>query len=121
MAQLLGAAPLAVTVGAVLGLPHSVPMLVPVCYAVMFMAQTRGPALIEALHNSTAAVAAQAPPEDVDPSLGVDALCAGYESHHYESTSNCLHAAGMALVFLLFGMFAVQPKASTVLMLPPTW
>lgn len=97
-------------------------------YGAMIASQTSGVEIIEHLHNKTAAVAAAAPPEDVSPDSSFDALCAGYEGHHYHSTSNCSHACGM---ILSFGFVAVlfrallQRRFVTALrvlsVLPPTW
>eukprot|EP00908_Phaeocystis_cordata_P021499 Transcript_3858.p2 GENE.Transcript_3858~~Transcript_3858.p2 ORF type:complete len:213 (-),score=64.15 Transcript_3858:118-756(-) len=94
-------------------------------YGAMVLAQRRGSDIIRVIHNSTAAAAAAAPPEDVAPDTAFEALCDGYESHHWEATSNCLHACGMLLVFAFTSALLFQPSWHGVLRLalavPPTW
>ena len=65
------------------------------------------------------------------PDSSFDALCAGYEAHHWHSTSNCLHACGMLLSFglvaTLMAALASSSKARWVgaltvaSVIPPTW
>lgn len=98
------AAGLSATLGGALALPAAVGLLL--SYGAMLASQTSGVAIVAALHNSTAAQAAAAPPDDVQADLPLEQLCAGYEAHHWESHSNVLHAAGMLLVFGLLGAAA---------------
>mmetsp|Transcript_11726 Transcript_11726/g.37440 ORF Transcript_11726/g.37440 Transcript_11726/m.37440 type:complete len:214 (+) Transcript_11726:281-922(+) len=84
-------------------------------YGAMLASQTRGVRIVAALHNETAGTAASEPLTDVGTDFGLDALCAGYEAHHWESTSNCLHAAGMLLAFKLVLAAFVQPSLSRAL------
>ena len=51
-----------------------------------------------------------------------DALCAGYEAHHWESTSNCLHACGMLWAFGVLALMLLRQKRWPMLALvPPCW
>ena len=89
----------------------------------MMLAQSRGTAIIGALHNATAAAQAAAAPDDVAPDSAFEDLCAGYERHHHHRTSNCLHAAAMLLGFGLMVAAVARPSraARVMLALPPTW
>ena len=70
-------------------------------YVAMVVSQKFGPEIIEALHGAEARAKATAPIyDDVRPDAPLHELCQGYEDHHFNSLSNCSHAAGMILVFL---------------------
>lgn len=90
-------------------------------YGSMLVAQTRGSSLIEVLHNKSAAVTAELPPDDVRPDMSLAELCAGYESHHWESTSNSLHAAGMLLTFLIISVAISCKSLRAAAAVAPTW
>lgn len=106
--------------GGLSGLP--LPFSVPLAYGAMVASQTRGLDIIGLLHNCTAQQTAAAPPDNVDADLPMDALCAGYEAHHWESTSNCLHACGMLWAFGVLALMLLRQKRWPMLALvPPCW
>lgn len=99
---------------------------VAVTYGAMLAAQSSGGLIIKAFHNDSAAAAAAARPCDVAHNLSLDALCAGYEAHHWDSASNCLHAAGMLLcigfcVLLVTCRPTIGTSLRVAIALPPTW
>ena len=58
--------------------------------------------------------------------LPLEALCEAYESHHFDSTSNVLHAAGMAVTLITAAYALCAPSVGVVrrmllLWLPPLW
>ena len=118
LAPRLLAAGLSAALGGALALPAAAGL--PLSYLAMWASQTSGLAIVAALHNSTAAKAAAAPPEDVQADLPLEQLCDGYEAHHWESHSNALHAAGMLLVFGLLGAAACG-RPRLLAWVPPTW
>ena len=97
-------------------------------YGLMVLAQTQGVSIIGLIHNASAAKAASQPDanSDVLHDASVAELCAGYEAHHWESTSNCLHASGMLLVFVFalaccMGNLTSHWKLRLAVSIPPTW
>ena len=98
-------------------------------YGLMVLAQSRGPAIIGLLHGAEARRAAEAPADDVS---GADAqplatLCAAYEAHHYDSTSNVLHAVGTAVSLATLAISLAAPglrparRVALLLRIPPLW
>ena len=119
----VGGSALAVGLGAALGSTTSMgPAGVALLYGTMVASQTSGPVIIGLLHNASAGeqAARMAEPDDVQADLAMDQLCAGYESHHYQSTSNSLHAAGMVLTFALI-VGGVRSPLQLLPFVPPTW
>lgn len=81
-------------------------MMIPlaVAYAAMYAVQSRGADIIGALWGPEAREAAVAQNvDDVQPDADVSVLCGGYDTAHWDVTSNILHAAGM-LVNLYLGL-----------------
>lgn len=97
-------------------------LLVSCGYVLMFVAQNFGPEVIEILHGKEARERATAPKyNDVLPDTPLTQLCDGYDSHHFDQLSNCLHAAGMIVAFLTLFSFIVTRKIRVLLTLPPVW
>lgn len=73
-------------------------------YALMYIAQTNGGAIVGALHGSEAAEKALSDlsADAVQPDLDIRDLCAGYAAAHFDSSSNILHAVGMVATLWLF-------------------
>jgi hypothetical protein len=91
-------------------------------YGLMFIAQSFGPDVIEALHGPAARADATAPIyDDVKPDAPLDLLCQGYEAHHYNQVSNCFHAAGMVLSFLTVCSMIISRRFEIFFSLPPIW
>lgn len=122
-------APSAIAASLLLGSTWRWPMALRIgtTYGMMMLAQSRGTALIGILHNESAAVAATAPPTDVLPDAAFESLCDAYEGHHWHSTSNCLHACGMLLVFGFLLALCTRrvstwrDAARIAQVVPPTW
>lgn len=108
-----------------------------VAYMLMVASQRYGGAIIGLLHGDAARSAAETmSTDDVQTDLSFKEMCEGYESHHFNSVSNCLHAAGMIIGFILVFQASILAKAkqyrpsgrsySTHLLiclawLPPVW
>lgn len=94
-------------------------------YGAMFMAQTRGPAIIGGLWGDAARRAAETGNDDVSPNAPLETLCRAYEAHHFDDASDMLHAAGMVLAPLAL-LRALTSKgyakrARYLAWVPPTW
>jgi hypothetical protein len=98
-------------------------LLVALSYVCMFIAQRFGAEVIEHLHGREARVKATLHYDDVKPDAPLQALCEGYDAHHFDSLSNCVHAAGMVLVFVSLVSFVRSNFKSTQILatLPPIW
>jgi len=96
-------------------------------YAAMWVVQNRGAALIGLIHGPEAQRAVEtADVSDVAHNRSYTELCQAYEAHHYNSMSNCLHAAGYVLSFLLLWRTLVGTKSTSarllrLVWLPPLW
>ena len=96
--------------------------LLGMAYAAMFVAQRHGPEVIEFLHGTEARIEATSPKyDDVNADSDLDMLCKGYESHHYNPISNCSHAAGMILSFIVIACALIHRRLSVAVTLPPIW
>jgi hypothetical protein len=91
-------------------------------YAAMFVAQNFGAEVIELLHGSEARLKATSPQyDDVHADTPLQQLCEGYDAHHFDRVSNCIHAAGMILAFISLFCFIVSKERRILLTLPPIW
>lgn len=91
-------------------------------YAAMFVAQRFGPEVIELLHGQEARIKATSPQyDDVKADTPLQQLCEGYDAHHFDHVSNCIHAAGMIVAFISVGCFIISKQSRILLTLPPIW
>ena len=97
-------------------------VLIIVSYGFMVIAQYYGAEVIEVLHGEEARDKATSPQyEDVKSDTPLHQLCKGYDAHHYDPVSNCLHAAGMILTFISICSFCLTMQARILLTRPPIW
>jgi hypothetical protein len=97
-------------------------MLVFTSYVFMMIAQNYGPEVIELLHGKEARLKATAPQyDDVQPDTPLQQLCEGYDAHHFDNISNCIHAAGMLMALFSLFCFFVSKQSLILLTLPPIW
>ena len=97
-------------------------VLVVAGYGFMCVAQNFGPEVIQLLHGTEARIQATAPQyEDVQPNTPLEQLCEGYDAHHFDSISNCIHAAGMIVAFFSLFCFIVSRQSRILITLPPIW
>lgn len=96
--------------------------LVGTAYAAMFVAQRYGPEVIEFLHGTEARIETTSQKyDDVNTDSDLEMLCQGYEAHHYNPISNCSHAAGMILSFIVLACAVIYRRLGVAATLPPIW
>ena len=95
-------------------------VVVSISYVLMVIAQSFGPEVIELLHDAEARLKATAPQyDDVKADTPLEQLCQGYDDHHFDSLSNCLHAAGMLLTLLSIFSFCLTRQFK--ILTPELW
>lgn len=97
-------------------------VVVSISYVLMVIAQSFGPEVIELLHGAEARLKATAPQyDDVKADTPLEQLCQGYDDHHFDSLSNCLHAAGMLLTLLSIFSFCLTRQFKILWTFLPIW
>ena len=98
-------------------------LLVSTGYILMAIAQRYGPEVIEVLHGKEAKQKATAvlQYDDVKADRALQELCDGYDAHHYDPVSNCLHAAGMILGIISILSFLISRKGKILVTVFPIW